>query len=148
MTRIEELITTQRNASGKVSVCLNLNGRIIKSPFVSATQVPLLLCRTLANQIESLVRQRKRQIAMGCAAMGYTAYESNFNALEYRLASRSKWNPTNLKNYLRALQPDLLQIAPYTGRYANTWNQLLIGIELIIEEQHITNRINELLGYE
>jgi len=148
MNRIEELITAQRNELGKVCVCLNLNGRIIKSPFVPATQVPRLLCRTLANQIERLVRQRKRQIAMGYCALGYAAYEASFNALEYRLSARARWNAANLKKYIRALLPDLHNIAPHSGRYATTWNQLLIGLELLLQEDAINAKLNSLMGYE
>ena len=145
-SRVNELVSARRNLEGKVSIHLELNNRTIKSPYIPAIQAPRMLCRMIGTQMQRLVNQRKRQVDMGYTSENIHRLQKAFRHLEFALASKERWNCRYLKQVLNALLPHLQTIAPKRGKYAPTWLAFLAGLELIIEEEDIQAKINQIVA--
>jgi len=147
MNKIEQLIELRRNQRNMISVRMNLNGNYIRTPYVPAWQCGSMVCNLISRKMGSLVCQRKRQIEMGYYHGNPDELYRSISILEYRLASRHRWNAKNLHRYVGAALPDLEYIAPRSGKYAPLWKEFLIGLELIRDEHQIEQKIQKLIAH-
>lgn len=139
-----QFITIEKKPQKPALIRLTLRGSVIQRKAHTYAQVERGITLIITEKIERLIAQRKRQVAMGYTLQQVQGLQTAFARLEYRLASTHKWQCNNLDNHIRGLLPDLHIIAPYKGKYAPIWNELLANLEMIAEAKNIHEKVKAL----
>lgn len=139
------LFAVERSPEGRVAIIMRLNDSYLVSAFVRPREAQRIVCIALGDKIRKTVKQRAYQIKHGFTGGNYEQQIRALEKLNYMLGATPKWNFKVLPKYLNALLPHLRTIAPNQGKYAASWRNLIIGLELISQEKEIEAKLKSLL---
>jgi len=141
-----KLFAVEWDASGKVAIIMRLKDYYLVSRYVRPEDAKRMICIAISTKIRGLVKQRSYQIRHGFTGGIEQLQLASIDRLNHRLTASSKWNLNNLPKYLKALIPDLREIAPVKGRHAESWRNIIIGLEMMAEQKEIESKIKALIN--
>lgn len=128
-------------AQSSIAIRFDLTKGFLKSTTTKPQYAQYVFNKMVYTKILAMVKQRRYQIAAKLAPTNSQIDQALINA-QAKLHYMPNWNTTNWRKSLAALLPNLIDIAPTTGRFAPAWDSLLDGIQSILEVEDLPAELN------
>lgn len=132
------------HAQSCIAIRFELTKGFLKSANTKPQYVQYVFQKMVHAKILAMVRQRRYQIGSHLAPTNETIDKAIINAMA-KLDHLPNWGTKKWRQSLVALQPNLVDLAPTTGRFAPAWDSLMDAIQTILEVEDISTELNNLI---
>lgn len=127
-----------------IAIRFELTKGFIKSTTTKPEYADYMFRKMIHAKILAMVKQRRYQVGSNLSKSNEHIEQAIRNAMA-KLEYMPNWTTKNWRRSLMAIRPNLIDVAPTTGKFQQGWEALIDGVDTILQVPDITQEIKHLV---